>query len=163
MSFTGRLAGRRGFTLLELLITLSILATLAVLAVPPTEMLIKKKREHELMMALREIRGALDAYKRASDQGRIRTSLGQSGYPPSLKVLVTGTQDTTAPEGTMLYFLRRIPADPFYTGPTVAPEETWALRSYASPHDQPQPGVDVFDIHSQSTEVGSNGIAYNTW
>lgn len=160
---TGLVAHRRGFTLLELLISLAILSALAVLAYPAAETLSKKRREHELMLALREIRGALDAYKDATNRGRIAIKLGDSGYPPSLEALVEGVPDATSQEGGRLYFLRRVPVDPFYEGPPVPPSRTWGLRSYASPRDQPRAGVDVFDVFSLSEEVGSNDIPYREW
>jgi general secretion pathway protein G len=62
----------------------------------------------------------------------------------------------------VLYFLRRIPADPF-ADPGQAPEQSWSLRSYASSPDRPQPGDDVFDVHSRSDQTGINGVPYKEW
>ena len=78
----------RGFTLIELVVTVAIVAVLASVAVPLVELNVQRAREHELRTALRQIRGALDAHKRATDEGRVRKDLGASGYPPTLEVLV---------------------------------------------------------------------------
>lgn len=153
----------RGFTLIELLITATIVAVLASIALPLSEMAATRTKEQELRRALRDIRDALDAYKRASDQGHIPRAVNESGYPPSLAALVQGAADAKSPEGRKLYFLRRIPRDPFFPDPTAPAETTWRLRSYESAPDQPKPGKDVFDVHSTSERKGFNGIPYNEW
>ena len=146
----------RGFTLIELMVTLTILALLASVALPLAELQVQRSRESELRSTLREIRGAIDAYKRAADDGRIERAADASGYPPSLAALVEGVPDKRKTDGTKLYFLRRVPADPM-TG------EDWTLRSYASPADDPRAGEDVFDVYSRSEEVGFNGVPYAKW
>ena len=146
----------RGFTLVELLIVVAIVALLASVAAPLAELGYQRGKEQELRHALREIRGAIDAYKRAGDEGRIERKSDASGYPPSLAVLVEGVEEKTRPEKTKIYFLRRIPKDPL-TG------EDWGLRSYASPADSPQPGKDVYDVYSRSEEAGLNRIPYREW
>src|SRR5258708_7615939 len=105
-----------GFTLIELLVTVTIIATLASVTFPLAELAAQRGRETDLRRALREIRDALDAYKRASDEGRIVRSADQSGYPSTLAVLVDGVPDARSPAGAKLYFLRRIPADPTSDG-----------------------------------------------
>jgi general secretion pathway protein G len=152
-----------GFTLLELLISVAIVGLLASIALPLSEMATQRNKEQDLRRALREIREALDAYKRASDEGHIIRSADQSGYPPSLAVLVRGVPDAKSPSGATLYFLRRVPRDPFALDPTAPVEATWGLRSYDSPSDAPRPGKDVFDVYSMNTGVGLNGIAYKEW
>jgi general secretion pathway protein G len=153
---------RRGFTLIELSAALAILALMAVAAVPVLRTEIKRDKERELRAALVEIREALDAYKRATDEGRIPKSPEESGYPPSLEILALGIPDAKSTTGAKLYFLRRIPRDPF-ADPSIPAARTWALRSYASPPDAPAPGKDVFDVASQSFELGLNGISYRRW
>jgi general secretion pathway protein G len=145
-----------GFTLVELLICVAILALLASVAVPLSELSVKRGKEQDLRRALREVRGAIDGYKKASDEGRIERAADKSGYPPNLAVLVEGVTDQKDPKGAKVYFLRRLPVDPI-TG------DAWGLRSYASPHNEPQVGADVFDIHTKSAESGINGVPYREW
>ncbi len=153
-----------GFTIVELVITVGIVSLLATAAVPSAQLLYQRQREGELREALRTIRGAIDAYKQAVDAGRVKRELDRSGYPPDLRVLVDGVDDAGSPkEGVKLYFLRRLPRDPFWPDATTPAEETWGLRSYASPPDDPQPGDDVFDVHSRSSRTGLNGVPYRDW
>ena len=146
----------RGFTLVELLIVVAIMALLASIAAPLAELSYQRGKEQELRTALREIREAIDAYKRAADDGKIEKSADSSGYPPSLKTLVEGVPDKSTPEKSTLYFLRRIPRDPF-SG------EDWGVRAYASPANDPQPGKDVYDVYSKSEELGLNKVPYKEW
>jgi len=146
----------KGFTLIELLITVAILALLASVALPLAEVTVQRGKEQELRRALREIREAIDAYKRAGDDGAIDKPVDKTGYPPSLAALVEGAVDKRDAKGARIYFLRRVPGDPLT-------HEPWALRSYASPPDAPSSGDDVFDVHSKSDEKGLNGVAYKEW
>jgi general secretion pathway protein G len=152
-----------GFTLMEVLVSVAIVSTLALVAVPLSEITVQRTKEAELRRALREIRDAIDAYKLASDEGRILRSPEQSGYPPSLTALVEGIPDTIT--STKRYFMRRIPHDPFYpeSDTSPPPERTWGLRSYQSPLQDPKPGKDVFDIYSLSRRTGLNGIPLREW
>ena len=153
----------RGFTLIELLVSVVVVGLLASVAVPMTELAVKRSKERDLREALREIRGAIDAYKHAADDGRISTDRLASGYPPSLQVLVEGAVDVKSPaRDGRIYFLRRIARDPFSTA-SIEPAATWAKRSYASAPDTPSEGDDVFDVYSQSAETGLNGIRYQQW
>ena len=153
----------RGFTLIEMVVTVAIVGLLASAALPLAELSFRRAREQELHLALRQIRDGLDAYKAAADTGRILLEAGASGYPPTLASLVEGVPDARDPEGKLIYFLRRIPADPL-TGPTgLRPEETWGLRSYASPPEAPLAGDDVFDVYSRSSGTGINGVPYRDW
>jgi general secretion pathway protein G len=153
----------RGFTLIEMVVTVAILGVLAAGAVPLAEMAAQRSREAELRLALRQIRTALDEYKRAYDAERIEQRVGASGYPPNLGVLVSGVVDAADPQGARIYFLRRIPRDPFHRDPSVPAERTWGKRSYASPPQAPREGADVFDVHSLAGGVGLNGVPYREW
>jgi general secretion pathway protein G len=154
---------RRGFTLIEMLVVVAILSVLASAAFPLAELTIRREREQELRTALRQLRGGLDAYKQAYDEGRILKRTGASGYPRNLEELVAGVDDASSPQKTKIYFLRRLPRDPTFTDSTVLAAQTWGLRSYASTPDDPQPGDDVFDVYSLSPQVGLNGISYREW
>jgi general secretion pathway protein G len=145
----------KGFTLIELVITVAIVAVLASVAMPLNELVAQRAKEQDLRRALREMRAALDAYKQASDEGRILKRVGESGYPKRLEDLVQGVEDQKSVKKERLFFLRRIPADPF--------GETWGKRSYASPPDDPREGDDVFDVYSLAPGAGLNGRPYREW
>jgi general secretion pathway protein G len=152
-----------GFTLIELVITLALVAFLASLALPIAELAVKRSKEQELRTSLREIRTAIDAYKQAAEEGKITRKVEESGYPKSLQVLVDGVVNAKSEKKEKIYFLRRIPRDPMTADPAVSPAETWGKRSYASPPDEPKEGDDVFDVYSRSEAKGINGIPYREW
>lgn len=156
-------ARHAGFTIVELLVTAVIVSILALGAFPSAELALRRAKEHELRRNLITLRNALDAYKRAYDEGRIQPSLEASGYPPSLEVLVDGVTDFRSPNGTKIYFLRRLPRDPFAAESNVPASSTWGKRSYASSATDPKEGRDVFDVYSRSTAVGINGTPYREW
>ncbi len=157
-----RAAATRGFTLIEILVTVAIVGLLAGMAAPVTELVLKREKERELRLALREIRTGIDAYKQAYDTGHIARVVGESGYPPTLATLVEGVTDAKSADKAKIYFLRRIPGDPMAASATP-PGESWGLRSYESDADAPEEGADVFDVYSHSDGIGLNGVPYKQW
>jgi general secretion pathway protein G len=154
---------RAGFTLIELLVTLAILGLLGTLILPVSQVTVQRRQEQELRSALHDMRNAIDAYKRAFDEGRIEKVTNASGYPKSLDQLVEGMPDQRSPKHSKIFFLRRVPRDPFNPDTDIAPAQTWGKRSYASDADSPQDGEDVYDVFSQSDKVGLNNVPYNKW
>ncbi len=154
---------RSGFTLVELVITVAIVGILASAVAPLAEVAVQRSRESELRLALRQMREAIDAYKRAADEGRIAKLANESGYPKTLEILVDGVADAKTPDRRKIYFLRRIPRDPFATDRALGAAAAWQKRSYASPPDAPADGADVFDVYSNAPGSGINGIPYREW
>lgn len=163
MSSLSRSPAQRGFTFIELMMTLAIMAVLVLVAVPMAQIAVQRDKERELRNALMQIREALDAHKRAADQGRIALKMGESGYPKNLDDLVDGVADQRSPTKRNIYFLRHLPRDPLYADSTTKAADTWSLRSYASPPDAPSAGEDIFDVYSRSDTVGLNGVPYAKW
>ena len=153
----------KGFTLIELVITLGILAVLASAVLPVVQREIQRHKEAQLSDALKEIRAAIDAYKLAGDEGRFVRPAQGTGYPASLQALVDGVEDAHDPNKAKIFFLRRIPTDPMVNEGAPANSQTWSTRSYASEATDPQPGDDVYDVASRSTRRGLNGIPYAKW
>jgi general secretion pathway protein G len=158
----------KGFSYIELILAVTILALLATAATPFLEKTIQRTKETELRENLREIRKAIDAYKAASDQGKIARLLGDSGYPKRLEDLEDGVENISDPQKKKLRFIRKIPADPMYEqdtkkGMLVAPADTWGKRSYESDANDPREGGDVFDVYSRNPAAGLNGVPYAQW
>ncbi len=153
----------RGFTLIEMIVTVAVVAVLAAIAVPVMQLTAQRARESELRTALRQIREGIDSYKRHADEGRIARAADGSGYPPRLDDLVKGLPDAKSPGAARIYLMRRIPRDPFNTDASLDAAASWGLRSYASPPDAPAAGADVFDVYSRAPGAGLNGIPYREW
>ena len=159
----------KGFTLIELVVTVAILAVLASSALPMVQMSVQRNKENQLRANLRQIRSALDAYKLATDEGRIKKNVDESGYPPNLNVLVAGVTDEKSADDAKIKFLRNIPLDPMTRVDADLAESNsetisnWGLRSYKSDAANPVSGDDVFDIYSKSEQIGINGVPYARW
>jgi general secretion pathway protein G len=154
---------RTGFTLIELVITVAIVALLASAAFPVTELAVRREKESELRRDLRQIRDAIDAYKLAWDEGRVKKSIDETGYPKSLEQLAEGVENEKSPKREKIFFLRRIPRDPFNADASLSAAATWGKRSYASDPDEPRDGADVFDVFSLAPGKGSDGRPYKEW
>jgi general secretion pathway protein G len=146
-----------GFTLAELVMVAAILVALAAVALPVAKFTTKRSRETELRAALRDMRNAVDEYKRYSDVGLIPVDLGTEGYPKELEVLVEGV-DIVGQVDKKVKLLRRIPVDPM-TG-----KDEWGMRSFQDEVDSTSwGGENVYDVYSLSEGVGLNGVPYRKW
>jgi general secretion pathway protein G len=151
-----RRTGQRGFTLAELVMVAALVAILAGIALPVAKFTVKRRKESELRLALRQMRTAIDEYKRLSDQGMIPIKLGTEGYPPELETLVEGV-DLVGQE-VKRKFLRKIPTDP------MTREQEWGLRSYQDePDSDSWGGENVWDVYSLSESVAIDGTEYKDW
>jgi len=148
---------QRGFTLLEMAVTATVLLILASAAIPMAKNGVRRQKELELQRDLRTMRDALDAYKQMADQKKIKLPPAENnGYPESLEILVEGAPTDKA--SVKIRFLRRIPIDPF-TG-----KAEWGLRSITDdPNSSSWGGGNVYDVYSQAPGTGSNGIPYREW
>jgi general secretion pathway protein G len=145
-----------GFTLAELVMVAALLALLSTMVLPVAKFTVKRHKENELRLALRQMRTAIDEYKRLSDQGQIPIKMGGEGYPESLEVLVEGV--ALVGQETKRKFLRRIPRDPM-TG-----EAEWGLRSYQDEPDSTSwGGQNVYDVYSLSEGTALDGTEYKDW
>lgn len=152
--------GRRGFTLVELIVTCALVTILVGLALPLAKNSIKREKEAQLHQALRDMRAAIDRYKTAADANQIMADAMANGYPPDLETLANGVDLLTA-VGKKIYFLRAVPIDPMSD---CYCNTDWDLRS-----DQDDPtagswgGQDVFDIHTKSNGTALDGTKYKDW
>ena len=162
---------QRGFTLIEMIVTFTILAILAAVAIPLAKTAVKREKEIELRRNLRIIRDAIDAYKKLADENKIEYEDKTEGYPPDLQTLVDGVEvkggsdgDLTArrrsesEETKIVKFLRRIPKDP------MTNSYDWGLRSYQDDSDSENwGGENVYDIYTKSLGVALDGTKYKEW
>ncbi|MBI3560338.1 MAG: type II secretion system protein [Gammaproteobacteria bacterium] len=159
------LTASRGLTLIELLVTLTILSILAAAAMPYVEMTVTRSKELELRRALREVRTAIDRYHEDWLSGKISktsSSASDDGYPRSLLMLVDGVESAEAKGGKRRY-LRRIPRDPFASADKPV-EEQWLIRGYQDEIDAVvSSGNDVYDIHTYSERTALDGTLYREW
>ena len=156
-------SARHGYTLVELLVVLAMLGVMCGMAMPMAEMTVQREKERELKRGLWELRDAIDSYRRARESGAITAAPGTSLYPPTLDALTRAWPDARPDrQGQVLRLLRQVPRDPFADAALPA-AQTWGLRSYLSEADKPQPGNDVYDVHSASMRVGLNGVPLRQW
>jgi general secretion pathway protein G len=147
-------AGQEGLTLVELIVTVAILAILATAAVPLARFRAQREKERELHYDLWQMRDAIDRYKDAADKHAFQTKVDSDNYPPDLETLVKGVDA----QGKKLKFLRRIPVDPM-TG-----KAEWNLRSMQDePSSDSWGGQNVFDVASKSEGTAIDGTKYADW
>lgn len=157
LHLSGRRRREAGFTMAELVTAAAVLAILATVTLPVAKFTAVRGKEAELRALLREMRNAIDEYKRYSDNGLIPVDLGTDGYPKDLDVLVEGV-DLVGQIDKKKKFLRRIPVDPL-TG-----KDEWGQRSYQDePDSDSWGGEDVYDVYSLAPGTGLNGVPYRKW
>lgn len=148
---------QHGFSLIELIVTVTLIAIIAGLAVPLARNSIRRQQEVELRRALREMRVAIDRFKEASDLGLIEVTLGTEGYPEDLEILVEGV-DQIGTVDRRLKFLRRVLVDP------MTNSEEWGMRSYQDdPESNSWGGENVFDVYTRSNALAMDGSTYSEW
>ena len=146
--------GEAGLTLVELIVTVAILAILASAAIPLTRLEVKREKERELRYDLWQMRDAIDHYKDAAERGGIMTKVDSYNYPPDLQTLVDGVEI----QSKKVRFLRRIPVDPM-TG-----KDDWGMRSMQDdPNSDSWGGQNVFDVYSKSDGTALDGTKYSDW
>jgi len=150
-----------GYTFIELVVATAVLMVLASAALPLARVSMQRQREAELRRDLREMRLAIDDFKRWADAQRISTvdvKLGSENYPPSLELLVEGVPFTNDASGRKKKFLRRVPIDP------LTNQAEWGLRAYTdAPDAKVWGGQSVYDVYSRAPGVGLNGVKYRDW
>jgi len=155
---------QNGFTIIELMVTLVILAILAGMTMPLLKLTLQRNKEATLTQNLMQLRVAIDAYKQAVDEGRIKQDNDQSGYPPNLEVLVNGVEDSKDAKKRKIKFLRSIPKDPMRNSNDPRPfNHDWGLRSYNTDADNPKYDADVYDVYSLSPLKSIKGEPYAQW
>jgi general secretion pathway protein G len=133
----------------------ALIALLSSMVLPVAKFTVKRRKEAELRLALRQVRTAIDEYKRLSDQGLIPVKIGGEGYPEDLEELVEGVE--IVGQETKRRFLRRIPIDPMT-------RDDWELRSYQDDPDATSwGGQNIYDIRTSSDGVALDGTKYADW
>jgi general secretion pathway protein G len=147
-----------GFTLLELVVTATVLLILASVTIPLARNGLRRQQELELRRDLREMRLAIDDYKKQAEQQKIKAPPPEANfYPESLELLVEGVP-MAGSVSRKVRFLRRIPVDPL-TG-----KAEWGLRNTSDDSTSTSwGGGHVYDVYSLSKGTGMNGIPYREW
>jgi len=147
-----------GVTLLEMLVTIAVLLILTSVAVPSARFAVKRQKELELRRALRDMRQAIDEYKRYCDTGLIvKEGVDSECYPTEIEVLVEGV-DKVGTVGQKVKFLRRIPFDPFMRS------QEWGKRSYQDDWDSNSWGQEnVYDVYTTYEGTALDGTEYSDW
>jgi general secretion pathway protein G len=153
---------KRGFTLVEMLVTLTIVSILALAVLPLAKTAVKREREITLRRNLRMMREAIDAYKKLADENAFEFDEDTEGYPPDLEILVEGIEAKIEVDGQettkVVKFLRRIPKDP------MTNSYDWGLRSYQDDTDSDiWGGENVYDVYTKSPGTALDGSKYKEW
>ena len=151
-----RKPGSSGFTLIELIVTATILTVLTLMVLPLAKVTVQREREKELRRDLWEMRDAIDRYKDAADRQLLgQTKVDSMGYPPDLESMVKGIEGQG---GKKSKFLRSIPEDP------MTHSKEWGMRSMQDdPDSDSWGGQNVFDVYTKSEGTGLDGTKYKDW
>lgn len=156
---------QKGFSLVEMLVALSIVSILAVISLPYAQITVRRTKEIELKNALRQMRTAISEFHQDVEEGVIKkdaAGVSKDGFPETLSLLVEGV-DSGEADGKKVKYLRRIPKDPFQD-PKIQPLEHWVLRSYRDEADSITWGTqDVYDVRSSSNKKALDGSYYKDW
>lgn len=153
---------RSGLTLIELLVTITLLSVMVAIALPIAKIAVKRQKEVELRRALRVMREAIDEYKKLADEGKIEVDEDSHGYPPDLETLVEGVEIKETVNGeervSLVRFLRRIPKDP------MTDSYDWGLRSYEDEYGSDTwGGKNIYDIYTRSWGIAIDESKYKDW
>lgn len=153
---------KKGFTLVEMLVTLTIVSILALAVLPLAKTAVKREKEITLRRNLRMMREAIDAYKKLADEKAFEFDEETEGYPPDLETLVEGIEAKIEVDGQettkLIKFLRRVPKDP------MTNSFDWGLRSYQDDSDSDiWGGENVYDVYTKSPGTALDGSKYKEW
>jgi len=149
---------RRGMTLIELIVATTIMMLLTAMAVPMARSRVRREKERDLRLALREIHTAIDQYKDKADKGELgQLKVGTEGYPETLEVLVEGVKIASQVD-KKVKFLRKIPVDP------MTNTREWGKRSMQDdPKSNAWGGQNVFSVYTTSMDKARDGTPYSEW
>jgi general secretion pathway protein G len=153
---------KKGFTLVEMLVTLTIVSILALAVLPLAKTAVKRERETTLRRNLRMMREAIDVYKKLADEKAFEFDEDTEGYPPDLETLVEGVEAKMEGDGQevnkIIKFMRRIPKDP------MTNSYDWGLRSYQDdPDSDIWGGENIYDVFTKSPGTALDGTKYKDW
>jgi general secretion pathway protein G len=147
----------QGLTLIELLVSITVLGILAGVAMPLVHVSMTRARELELRRSVRTVREGIDLFKAEYDRARANARDARADFKKRLSVDRTG-YPRTLDELVETKILRRIPRDP------MTPEGKWITQSYSdNPDSSLSDGKDVWDIRSASKVIALDGTRYDTW
>ncbi len=151
--------GKKGFTLIEMVIVVVIISIMATVALPLVETSIRREKEIQLRRNLRTIRQAIDEYKTFVEENKVEMDEDTYNYPPTLEDLVKGVEYKDKKNNEKIKkFLRSIPIDP------MTNTYEWGLRSYQDKRDSSSWGGDnVWDIYTKSERTALDGTPYKDW
>ena len=153
----------KGISLVELIVTITILGILAAGIMPLIRNTAVRSKEIELRRNLRIIRIALDDYRKTFDripEGPLKTG---SGYPEKLQVLIDGHDFGDVKIGKVK-FLRKPVLNPLDPKSSTDDNWGWGLRCYKDePNSTTWCGDDVYDVYAPQEGIALDGTKYTEW